>query len=86
VTVAVRDTGIGLPAGMTERIFEPFGRAPNAAARGLPGIGLGLFISRRIIEMHGGRLWAESGGEGHGTTMSVTLPRSGSDVAGSNDS
>jgi signal transduction histidine kinase len=74
VNLAVRDTGIGLPDGMTERIFEPFGRAPNAAARNLPGMGLGLYVSRRIIEMHGGRLWAESPGEGHGTTMQITLP------------
>jgi signal transduction histidine kinase len=75
IIVAVRDTGIGLPEGMAEHIFEPFGRAPNAAARGLPGMGLGLFVSRRIIELHGGRLWAESEGEARGTTMRVWLPR-----------
>ncbi|HEX5501786.1 MAG TPA: ATP-binding protein [Thermomicrobiales bacterium] len=73
-TVAVRDSGIGLPAGAAERIFEPFGRAANAAASHLPGMGLGLHISRRIVELHGGRLWAESAGEGRGTTLRLWLP------------
>lgn len=74
VTVAIKDDGIGLPRGSSERIFEPFGRAPNAAARNLPGMGLGLYISRRIVELHRGRLWAESAGEGRGATMRVWLP------------
>ena len=42
--VAVRDRGIGLPPGATEAIFEPFGRAANATARHLPGLGLGLYL------------------------------------------
>ncbi|HET9015565.1 MAG TPA: ATP-binding protein [Thermomicrobiaceae bacterium] len=81
VVVGVRDTGIGLPEGMEQRIFEPFGRAPNAASQGIPGMGLGLYISRRIVELHGGRLWAESDGEGRGTTMWVWLPWSASAAA-----
>jgi signal transduction histidine kinase len=74
VTVSVQDSGIGLPPGMEESIFEPFGRATNALTRNLPGMGLGLFISRRIAELHGGRLWAESAGEDRGTTMQLWLP------------
>lgn len=70
----VHDRGIGLPPDMTERIFEPFGRAPNAEREQLPGMGLGLYISRQIVESHGGRIWAESQGEGHGTTFTVLLP------------
>ncbi len=70
----VRDAGIGLPPGTTEKIFEPFGRAPNAAERNLPGLGLGLYVCRRIAAQHGGRLWAESAGEGQGTTLSLWLP------------
>jgi PAS domain S-box-containing protein/excisionase family DNA binding protein len=74
VVLSVRDTGIGLPEGASERIFEPFGRASNALARNIEGLGLGLYICRRIAEQHGGRLWAESAGEGKGTTMRLWLP------------
>lgn len=74
VRVQVRDQGIGLPEDMLERIFEPFGRAVNATARNLPGMGLGLYICRKIAEAHGGRLWAESAGDNQGTTMFLSLP------------
>ena len=72
--LTVRDEGIGLPPGTETTIFEPFGRATNAAERNLPGMGLGLYICRNIIERHSGRIWAESGGDGRGTTMHVWLP------------
>ena len=74
VSLVVRDYGIGFPASAAERIFEPFGRASNAAERNIPGLGLGLYISRQIVERHGGRLWAESLGEGRGTTFQMWLP------------
>jgi len=73
--VRVRDEGIGLPAGAAERVFEPFHRAANAFAGSIPGLGLGLHISRQIVQRHGGRMWAESPGEGLGTTLNVWLPR-----------
>jgi signal transduction histidine kinase len=73
--ISVRDQGIGLPAGAADRIFEPFGRAENAVKRNLPGMGLGLYICRRIAELHGGRLWAESDGEDRGTILQLWLPR-----------
>jgi signal transduction histidine kinase len=73
--LTVRDRGIGIPEGFLDQIFEPFGRAPNVAANHLPGMGLGLSICRRIVEQHGGRIWAESPGEGRGTTIVVCLPR-----------
>jgi signal transduction histidine kinase len=72
----IRDSGIGLPPGMTETIFTPFERAANATARRIPGLGLGLSICRDIAVRHGGRLWAESAGEGQGTTMLLWLPAS----------
>lgn len=75
ITLSVRDHGIGIPAGEEEHIFQPFGRASNAAARNLPGMGLGLYICRRLAEAHGGRLWAESGHDGDGTVMCLQLPR-----------
>jgi signal transduction histidine kinase len=71
----VRDEGIGLPAGSAERVFEPFNRAANVFSGTIPGLGLGLHISRQIIQRHGGRIWAESPGEGLGTTVHVWLPR-----------
>lgn len=74
VLVEVRDFGIGLPSTAVESIFTPFRRAPNASRSGIPGLGLGLFIARRIAEQHGGRLWASSQGEGCGTLMSLWLP------------
>lgn len=70
----VRDAGIGLPGGETESIFTPFGRAENAVAHQIPGVGLGLAICRDIAVRHGGRLWAESAGEGQGTTLLLWLP------------
>ena len=77
VSLRVRDAGIGLPPGSEGAIFAPLGRAANAARRHLPGMGLGLYICRGIVERHGGRIWAESRGEGAGTTITVWLPCAG---------
>jgi two-component system, OmpR family, sensor kinase len=74
VRISVQDDGIGLPSGSEEAIFEPFGRAPNAAHRQIQGLGLGLYICRQIVERHGGRIWAASPGDGHGSTFTFWLP------------
>ena len=74
VLVSVQDQGIGLPADATEAIFGPFGRAPNAAEHQIPGLGLGLHTCRSIVVQHQGRIWAESAGEGQGTSVSFWLP------------
>jgi signal transduction histidine kinase len=74
VELTVIDQGIGLPAGQAASIFEPFGRAPNAAAQQIPGLGLGLSICRQLVESHGGRIWASSRGEEQGTSLGVWLP------------
>jgi signal transduction histidine kinase len=73
--VQVKDSGIGLPSESLEAIFQPFGRAPNATQRSLPGMGLGLYICRTLVERHGGRIWATSGGEDTGTTFGFWLPK-----------
>jgi two-component system, OmpR family, sensor kinase len=83
LVLSVRDQGIGLPPDAVETIFQPFGRASNAAQRYLPGMGLGLAICRSIVDRHGGRIWAESAGDGQGATFRVWLPLAESaDAAG----
>lgn len=74
VLLTVADEGIGLPDGLAQDIFEPFGRADNARRDHVQGLGLGLHICRSIVERHGGRITAESEGEGCGTTFRVWLP------------
>lgn len=69
----VTDAGIGIPPDETESIFEPFNRARNASAQHFPGLGLGLAVSREIVTRLGGRMWAESEGEGRGSSFFVEL-------------
>jgi signal transduction histidine kinase len=73
VRVAVIDHGAGIPEAERERIFERFYRASNAQSVTDTGMGLGLYICRRIVEDHGGRIWAEPTPEG-GATFVVALP------------
>lgn len=82
IDVSVSDRGIGIPVAERTRIFERFYRTPEAHATGLVGSGLGLYISRGIIAAHGGRLWAESPGDGRGTTIRLTLPIAGTTGGG----
>jgi PAS domain S-box-containing protein len=74
--ISVQDAGIGIPATERERLFTPFYRATNASAGSPEGLGLGLYISRGIVEGHGGRIWAEPG-PGVGTVFKVALPLEG---------
>ncbi|MGA3293562.1 MAG: HAMP domain-containing sensor histidine kinase [Candidatus Acidiferrales bacterium] len=78
VVLRVRDRGIGIPPGELKRIFKRFYRVPRRSASQVKGTGLGLFIVRAIARAHGGRVFAESGGEARGTTVTLELPRSGS--------
>jgi signal transduction histidine kinase len=71
--IAVVDHGAGIPNAERERIFERFYRAPNARSITDTGMGLGLYICRRIVEEHGGRIWAEPTPSG-GTTFVIALP------------
>ncbi len=75
VLIAVRDTGIGIPPDKLEAVFQEFTQMDASSTRKAGGTGLGLPISRRLVEMHGGRLWAESTGiNGEGCTFFVELP------------
>jgi signal transduction histidine kinase len=72
-TVAVRDTGPGIEPSDQGKIFEEFQQADNAATKRKGGTGLGLSIAKRIIGMHGGRIWVESD-VGKGSTFAFTIP------------
>jgi len=76
VTLSVRDHGVGISAHELKRIFKRFYRVPNRSLTNIKGTGLGLFIVRAIARKHGGRVFAQSEGEGRGTTVVLELPRS----------
>ena len=75
VLISVKDTGIGIPMELLESVFQEFTQVDTTTTRKVGGTGLGLPISRKLIQMHGGRLWAESTGiDGEGSTFYVFLP------------
>ena len=74
VRLSVTDQGIGIPEKELDAIFGLFYRSPDRAARDAAGMGLGLYISREIVVRHGGRIWAERGGE-KGSRLNVVIPR-----------
>ena len=78
VTVFVKDHGIGIPAHQRGRIFQKFSRLDNALSRKTEGTGLGLFLSKAIVEAHNGRIWFSSNSEDvppePGTTFTFSLP------------
>jgi signal transduction histidine kinase len=75
VLISVKDTGIGIPVDHLEEVFQEFTQVDTSTTRKVGGTGLGLPISRRLINMHGGRLWVESTGvNGEGSTFYVFLP------------
>lgn len=74
--VSVKDNGIGIPAKVSGRIFEKFFRADNAVRAATDGTGLGLYVSKMIVEMGGGDIWFETE-ENKGTTFYFTIPEKG---------
>ena len=76
VEIAVADSGAGIRADVLPYIFDRFHQADRSITRRFGGLGLGLAIVKHLVELHGGRVCAESAGEGAGATFTVTLPSS----------
>ena len=68
VVVKIKDTGTGIAANILPKLFTKF------ATTSSEGIGLGLYISKKIVEAHGGRIWAENNPDGKGATFAFSLP------------
>src|SRR5256714_3208153 len=77
VEISVRDHGMAIPAEHLAQVFEPFYRVDTRLSREVNGLGIGLAICKRIVELHGGRIWVESM-VGAGSTFHVWLPKEGS--------
>ena len=77
VFLTVRDTGMGISRSFLPHVFDPFRQQDSSTTRAHGGIGLGLAIVRSLVELHGGRITAESEGEGRGATFTVELPAAG---------
>jgi signal transduction histidine kinase len=80
VRLVVRDTGKGIDPAFRPHIFERFRQADQVASRDKGGLGLGLAIARHLVELHGGRIAAESEGDGKGATFTVLLPRAAAEA------
>jgi len=74
VLIEIKDTGEGMTKEELEKMFESFSRGKAGAKHWTAGTGLGLYIARKFTEIHGGRVWAESEGEGKGSTFYIELP------------
>jgi PAS domain S-box-containing protein len=76
VAITVRDNGVGIAAELVPRVFELFVQSERTPDRSQGGLGIGLSVVKRLIEMHGGAVQIASEGEGRGTTVTLSLPRS----------
>jgi signal transduction histidine kinase len=74
VAVEIQDSGIGQNETDLKRIFTPFEQADHSAGRRFQGTGLGLSLTRRLVELHGERVWGASEGAGKGSKFSFVIP------------
>jgi signal transduction histidine kinase len=75
IVLSVQDRGVGIPTEDLKSIFKRFYRVSQRSVAHVKGTGLGLFIVRAIAKKHGGKVFAESEGEGRGSTVTIELPR-----------
>jgi signal transduction histidine kinase len=78
IEISITDSGIGIKPEDLERIFNRFEQIDGTSSRNFEGSGLGLALTKELVEMHGGRIWAQSEGEGKGSTFRILLPGSSS--------
>ncbi len=74
ILISVTDTGAGIKPEDQERIFEPFEQVDSSYSRVGQGAGVGLALARKLVDLHGGRIWVKSEGPGRGSTFSFTIP------------
>ena len=75
IKISVSDTGIGIRHNDLNRVFNPFEQLDSSASRRFQGTGLGLSLTKQLVELHGGKIWAESKGENKGATFSFIIPK-----------
>jgi signal transduction histidine kinase len=80
IDISVQDTGIGIKGEDLQRIFNSFEQVEGSASRRFAGTGLGLSLTKRLVELHGGRIWAESEGEGKGSKFSFVIISDGTET------
>jgi signal transduction histidine kinase/HAMP domain-containing protein len=80
IQVSVKDTGIGIREQDLDRIFKPFEQVDATSTRKYQGAGLGLALSKDMVELHGGRMWAESPGKDRGATLCFIIPATRAEV------
>ena len=74
VEISVSDTGIGIEPSLIPFVFDRFRQGDSGTNRQSPGLGLGLAIVRSLVELHGGTVWVDSKGTGHGSNFTIRLP------------
>jgi PAS domain S-box-containing protein len=74
IVICIRDNGMGIPPAMLPRVFDMFAQVDRTLSRSQGGLGIGLALARRLVEMHGGKIEARSGGLGRGSEFRVHLP------------
>ncbi|MDP3784817.1 MAG: HAMP domain-containing sensor histidine kinase, partial [bacterium] len=74
ILISVRDSGVGMTSEEIDQTFKRFSRGEGGSKVNTGGLGLGLYLAKRIVSDHGGEIWAESKGRGHGSTFLIRLP------------